>query len=146
MELERKVSPEEVVKKAFDAYNSHDAYAYAATLDPDYVGHDPLVPEPIKGREASRRSSEGLFKAMPDFEFRILNIVASRDIVAVEAMASGTLKGPLEFPGRTMPATGRRFEARLVMLVRVNSKGLIAEIRDYWYDLAGFLQQLGLKA
>ncbi len=140
------MNPEDVVRKALDAFNRHDLDGYSAMVDPDYVGHDPMDPEPIKGRKTSLKATEALFKAMPDFEFGILNIMAGSDMVAVEAMARGTLKGPLELPGGlSMPPTGRHFESRLVMLARVSPEGLITELRDYWYDLAGFLQQLGIK-
>jgi len=146
LELETKVNAEDVIRKALDVYNRHDVNAYIAILDPDYLAYEPLSPEPLKGRETLRKVNEDLLKAFPDFEFRILNIMTKGGLVAAECVMSGTFKGLFEFAGRTIPPTGRRFETRIVWLVRVNSKGLLAEGRNYYYDQAGFYKQLGMKA
>ncbi len=129
----------------FAAWNRHDLDAFTAMLDPNYVEHDPGLPKPLKGREAYRKMVEDAFKAFPDAKFKILNIAAKGGFVAVEYIVAGTFKGPFEVGGRTIPPTGRHFEAKEASFVRVNSKGLVTEKRDY-YDPAGLFQQLGLKA
>ncbi len=139
------MNPETVVRKFLAAYSRHDLDAYYAMLDPKYVSHDPLVPNPPKGKEVYRKMTEYFFKAFPDVKFKILNIAAKGGFVAAEVVYAGTFKGPVELRGRTIPPTGSRFEAKAAMFVRVNSKGLIAENR-YYYDPADFLQQLGMKA
>ncbi len=142
-------NPEEIVKKfseAFAAYNRHDLDVYFSILDPDYEVHDPVAGE-LKGRETMRKVNEELFKTFPDLEFRDINIAARGNRVAVECMFSGTFKGPFELPGRAaISPTGRRVEFRLAVFYRLNSKGLVSEGRNYYYDFAGFLKQLGLKA
>jgi steroid delta-isomerase-like uncharacterized protein len=145
MELETKVDPEDVVKKWCAAWNRHDLDAVVAMLDPNFVQYSPVLPEPVKGRDAWRKNSEPSFKAFPDAEFRILNIMAKGDTVASEALQTGTFKAPLEFFGRTIPPTGRRAEIRMAVFHRVNSKGLIAEERVY-EDMAEIYRQFGLKA
>ncbi len=143
------MNPEEIAKKfseAFAAYNRHDLDVYFSILDPDYEVHDPIAGE-LKGRETMRKVNEELFKTFPDLEFKDVNIAARSNMVAVECMFSGTFKGPLEFPGRAaITPTGRRIETRLASFYRLNAKGLASEARNYYYDFAGFLKQLGLKS
>jgi len=142
-----RTNPETVVKKALIAFNRHDIDAYIATLDPNYVsGANEMLPNPPKGREAYRKVNEANFKAFPDCEFNVLNIAAKGGFVAAEVVFAGTFKGPWELPGRPpIPPTGRHFDVKMAMFARVNSKGLIAELRDY-EDPAVLLKQLGMKA
>jgi predicted ester cyclase len=142
-----RTNPELVVKKALAAFNRHDIDSYIAMLDPDYAsGPNEMLPNPPKGREAYRKINEANFKAFPDCKFKIINIAAKGGFVASECTFVGTFKGPWELPGRPpIPPTGRHFEVKMAMFARVNSKGLISELRDY-EDPAALLQQLGLKA
>ncbi len=114
-------------------------------LDPNYISHDPMLQKPPKGREAYRKINEDNLKAFPDLSFKILNIAAKSGFVAAEIIFAGTFKGLIELGGRTIPPTGRHFELKMAVFARINSKGLITELRDY-YDPAGLLQQLGMKA
>jgi steroid delta-isomerase-like uncharacterized protein len=145
MEVETKVDPEDVIRKYSAARNRHDVNTAVSMLDPDYSEYDPLTPEPRKGTEDWRKNEESVDKAIPDFEHRILNIVAKGDTVACELLATGTFNAPMELLGRVIPPTGNRIELRMASFYRVNSKGLIAEVHEY-YDSAEVFQQLGLKA
>lgn len=135
---------EAVLRKAFAAYNRHDLDAYIEMLDPDYVEHDSLFPKAEKGREAYRRIVGDFFKTSPDFRVKILNIAAKDGLVAAEVSSTYTLRAAGVRTSKASPAM-RRFKARMAMFARVNSKGLIAELRIYYYDPAGLLRQLGLK-
>jgi steroid delta-isomerase-like uncharacterized protein len=140
-----RASSEDVVRKYFAARTRHDVDAAAAFLDPEYAEYDPLTPEPRKGTEEWRKNEESVEKAIPDFEFRILSMIAKDDFVAVEVSTEGTFKSPLELLGQVIPPTGRRIELRMAAFYRVNSKGLIAEVREY-YDSAKVFEQIGIKA
>jgi predicted ester cyclase len=142
-----RTNPETVYRKALAAFNRHDIDAYISMLDPNYVsGANEMLPNPPKGREAYRKINEANFKAFPDCEFKVINIAAKGRFVACECVFVGTFKGPWELPGRpSTPPNGRHFEVKMAMFARVNSKGLIAELRDY-EDPAVLLQQLGMKA
>jgi predicted SnoaL-like aldol condensation-catalyzing enzyme len=146
MEPQTNVNPEDVVRKALDAWNLQGLEGYISMLDPDYTIHDPSFPQPIKGREAVRKLNESVLRAMPDLKFKILTVMSKGDLAAVEYMMSGTFKGPLEFSGRIIPPTGRHLELQAMALWRANSKGFLAEVRNYSYGLAGLLQQIGTKA
>jgi steroid delta-isomerase-like uncharacterized protein len=140
-----RTNPENVVKKYFAARSRHDVDAAAAALDPDFAEYDPLTPEPRKGTEDWRKNEEAVEKAIPDLEFRISNIIAKDGFVAVELSTEGTFKSPLELLGQVIPPTGRPIELRMAAFYRVNSKGLIAEVHEY-YDSAKVFEQLGIKA
>jgi steroid delta-isomerase-like uncharacterized protein len=139
------MNSEEVVRKALDAWNKQGVDAYVAMLDPNYAIFDPSSPEPVRGREAVRKLNEKVLEAFPDMKFNILNMWSKGDTVAVEYTMTGTFKGTLEFMGRTIPPTGRHVEAQAMAFWRVNSKGLLAEARNYSYGMAGLLQQLVAK-
>jgi steroid delta-isomerase-like uncharacterized protein len=139
-----RTNAEIVVRKYFAARNRHNLDAAAAVLDQDYAEYDPLTPEPRKGIEDWRKNEEAVEKAIPDFGFRISNMIAKDDLVAVELTGGGAFKAPLELFGRAMPPTGRPIELKMAAFYRVNSKGLIAEVREY-YDSAKVFEQLGMK-
>ena len=139
-----RTDPKVIVKNALAAFNRHDLDTYIAMLDPNYVSHDPMLPDPPKGRVAYRKINEDIFKAFPDAKFKVLNIAAKNGFVATELIFAGTFKGPVELGGRTMPPTGRHFEIKMATFAQLSSKGLITELRDY-YDPAVLLQQLGLN-
>lgn len=145
MQLQTKLDAENVVRKAFEAYNRHDLNAYFALFDPNVVIHDPFTRAPVTGSEVSRKLNEALLKACPDIEFRILNLATQGDLVAVEVNGGATFKDPLDFPQGTIPPTGRRFEYSYAAFYRINRKGLIVEVHNY-YDASGLRQQLGIKA
>jgi predicted ester cyclase len=106
--------------------------------------YSPSDPQPVKGREAYRKSAEEQHKTFPDIEYKIPNIMAKSSTVAVELVVSSTFKGPLRTPQGAIPPTGRRVELRLASFNRVNPKGLIAETHLY-FDSGAARQQLGLK-
>jgi predicted ester cyclase len=144
------VNPEDVAKRARDAYaayNRHDLEPYLAMMAPDFVAYDPSSQEPVfKGKEAARKQNEDNLRAFPDLKFKIVSMAASGDMVAAEIIMSGTFKIPLELGGSTIPPTGNRFEFRMAWFARFNSKGLLTEGRNYYYDATGLPKLLGLKA
>jgi len=137
------MAAEDIVKRAADAVNRHDANAFAALYAPDAVAYDPMYPQPLRGRDAIRKDIEDFFKAFPDIQFKLSNIIARGDTIACEAEGTGTHRGPLAGPQGEIPATNRRLEMRAAFFVRINAQDLVAEERRY-FDTAGMMQQLGL--
>lgn len=134
---------QETVKKSMDAFNRHDANAYAALYATEATAYDPQYPEPLKGREAIQKDIEDFFQAFPDVQATVVNVLVSGDTAAFEVEMSGTHKGPLVSPTGSIPATNRRMEMRGGRFERVDAQGQITECNRY-YDLAGIMQQLGL--
>lgn len=131
------------LREAVAALNRHDLEPYLAMMDPDFAVHDPLFPEPIRGKEVIRKINEGVFAALPDIEFEALSMATGGDLVAAEIAMSATFKGPLRLPQGTIPPTGRHLEIRYAAFYRFNSEGLLTDVHQYGLNLR---EQLGMKA
>jgi hypothetical protein len=68
---------------------------------------------------------------------------AEGDRAAFELRFSGIQNGPMSGPERPMLPTNRRIEMTYAIFIRVNSRGLTQEQREY-YNARTFDQQLGL--
>lgn len=135
---------QDIAKRALDAFNRHDAEAFASLYAEDAVAPDPQYPEPLRGREAIRGDIEAFFQAFPDVQARVVgDFLVSGDTVAFEVEMTGTQKGPLVTPDGPIPATNRRVQMTGGRFIRVNGQGLIMDCRRY-YDMAGIMAQLGL--
>ena len=137
------MATEDTVKRTLDAFNRHDAAAFAAQYAPDAVVYDPMYPQPLKGRDAIRKDVEDFFTAFPDIQFKVSSIMAKGDTGALEGQGTGTHTGPIAGPAGTIPGTNRRIEMPAAFFVRINDRGLLIEERRYM-DMAGMMQQLGL--
>jgi steroid delta-isomerase-like uncharacterized protein len=138
------MSASETIKKQIEAFNKHDAAAFAGLYAADAVVHDPYYEEPLRGRDAIREDMAAFFRAFPDLENTVLTTLENGRTVATEIQVFGTHKGPLALPAGEIPATGRTLRFGGAILATVNGKGEIAEERRY-YDVAGQLQQLGVS-
>jgi steroid delta-isomerase-like uncharacterized protein len=73
---------------------------------PDYIEHDPAVPEEVRGPEGVRRYIEEFRRAFPDMRLTVEDQVAEGDRVVTRWTARGTHRG--EFMG--LAASGNRLE------------------------------------
>jgi len=128
-----RTEPEDIIREYTAAKERRDLDAAAELLDPNVLSYDPSFPEPVRGRDACRKASE-ILAQVPDLKIGILNIMSKDDAVAGEFVTTFT-----------MPPTGRRIELRYAKFFRVNSKGLIAEEREY-SDSVEKERQLGQDA
>ena len=105
---------------------------------PDYVLHDPSLPEDLHGPEGIKQYAAMSLGASPDARVTVEDQVAEGDKVVSRWTATGTHTGDL----MGMSPTGRRIEISGITINRF-SGGKIAED---WYqseDL-GMMQQLGV--
>ena len=142
MESKTNINPEDIVRNAYDALNRRDFEAFAATLDLNSTVDDPVYGS-VRGRDALVKIEKEAFKSVPDVEISIRSMVAEGEMVAFEAVASGTFSAPIEVSGRTLQPTGRRIEFKEAAFFRVDVKGLITE-GHYYYDALGLFKQMGL--
>ncbi len=134
---------EEAARKSIDAFNQHDAEAFAALYSDSATAYDPQYAEPLRGREAIQQDIEAFFRAFPDVQASISNVLTNGNGVAFEVTVNGTHQGPLVTPTGDIPPTHQRIELRGGRFIRVDAEGRIIECNRY-YDLAGIMVQLGL--
>ena len=103
----------------------------------DAIGHDPALPEPVKGPEGLKEAARGYRAAFPDLEMTINETVAEGDLVAIRWTAQGTHKGDLF----GIAPTGKQATVTGITIDRY-AGGKIAESWTNW-DTLGLLQQLG---
>ena len=139
----KKMTGREIVSKQIEAWNRHDAPGVAAGYTPAATVLDPGYPEPLSGRDAVARDATTFFTAFPDLTFRVTKVLEDNDTVAVEGMATGTHRGPLELPTGLVPATEKRIEFSWAIFDDLNDDGSIREERRY-FDVLGQLTQLGI--
>ncbi len=134
---------EEVARKSIDAFNRHDRAAYAALIAPDAVVHDPVYPEPLRGKNAIMRDLDASFAAIPDVHYEILKLLTKDRDGVIEFRISGTHTGSIEGSSGSIPATNNKVSWTGAEFVRIDSKGLIVEERRY-FDSQSLLRQFGL--
>lgn len=104
---------------------------------PDFVGHDPAMPEDIRGVEGARDFYSVYLSAFPDAEVTIEDQLAEGDTVATRWTGRGTHRGEL----MGVPPSGNRVEVAGISIARIEG-GKVAEEWDL-YDALGMMQQIG---
>jgi predicted ester cyclase len=61
-----------------------------AHFAPDFIGHSPLFPEPIRGPEGYKAFLTMMGTAMPDLHYPSWTLIAEGDLVAIRMSAEGT--------------------------------------------------------
>lgn len=135
------INPEDVVKEYIDAKDRHDWDTLVKLLDPDYVSIDPSIPKPVKGIEQIRQYLDMLTGV--EMKTRILNMMSKGDTVAAELEVSCIIKHKGEFAGHIVLPSGHPIKVTFAKFYRVNSKGLLAEEREY-SDTATKMRALGV--
>ncbi len=97
---------------------------------------------PVVGAAEMRKGIEELHQAFPDYTLTLKEAFGQGDALVVRIHQSGTMKGPIEFGGTVVPATGKQMSQEWVAIVRFEGDR-IARF-DEFYDNYVLLQQLGL--
>ncbi len=95
----------------------------------------------IKGADAIVTALQGWRRAFPDVKGKITNEISTGNSVVLEITWEGTHTGPLEGPGGTIAATGKRQVTPSAMVILFEG-GKIKESRHY-FDMMSLLQQIG---
>jgi steroid delta-isomerase-like uncharacterized protein len=131
----------ELAERYFHCIETGDVDGALACLAPGAEFTNPLGAMPVP--DGVRAMLQGYVSAFPDNRFEVKNVVESGDQVVLEGDWVGTHRGPLPLPsGQSIPASGRAVRSPFATVFRVR-EGRIVSHRSYW-DLAGFLTQLGL--
>ena len=121
-----------IVRKFIEAYNKHDLSSIDDFVAPDFVDHTHQT-----GREGLKQLFSMAFKAFPDWNETIEDIIAEGDKVWVRITFTGTNTG--EWLG--FAPTGKKVTSKNVDTYRiVNGK-----LSEYWNvtDASDFNKQLG---
>lgn len=134
----KKASAKQVAEAYFEAIRNRDLDAMEACWKPGstdtFYGMAELrVPGPF------REYFQGIFRAFPDFEMRVVDMVAYGEKAAVRWRATGTFSGPGKFEGLT--ATGASIQLEGLDLLTIRD-GLICENHAYT-NAAEMGRQLG---
>src|SRR5206468_4895105 len=110
--------------KLTEGINSHNVDAATNAYAADAVAYDPMYPEPLRGRDAIRKDTEGFLRAFPDLRFELLTVIeADEKNGAGEVRMTGTHTGPLESPtGEEIPPTNKRIELKGGVFGRLNDR------------------------
>jgi steroid delta-isomerase-like uncharacterized protein len=103
----------------------------------DFVGHDPAMPEDVRGVEGAREFYSMYLNAFPDAEITIEAQLAEGDLVATRWTGRGTHQGEL----MGVQPSGNRVEVVGNIISRIEG-GKIVEEWDI-YDALGMLQAIG---
>ena len=134
-------APKEIVAAYIErVWNCGELAAIDELVAPDYLAHDAIDAEPVRGREGLRRAITRYRSAFPDLANTIHAQIAEGDLVAVRWSSTGTHLGD----SFGLAATGRRRDVTGVTIIRL-SDGLVAEEWHSW-DALGLLRQLGAIA
>jgi steroid delta-isomerase-like uncharacterized protein len=104
---------------------------------PDFVAHDPAMPEDVRGVEGRKEFYNMYRSAFPDAEITIEEQVAEGNTVATRWTGRGTHQGEL----MGVPPSGNRAEVVGITISRIEG-GKIVEEWDI-YDALGMMQQIG---
>ncbi len=106
-------------------------------LAPDYVNHDPAMPEDIHGPEGFKEYVGAYRSALSDIHVEIEDQIAEGDKVVTRWIGTGTHDG--EFAG--IAPTGKRVTLPGMEIVRISGGKLV----EGWegYDSMNMMRQLG---
>jgi len=123
-----------VIEEMFNQGNLDTADELIA---PDYVNHDPAMPEEVRGPEGFKEFAAAYRAAFPDLHTEIETQIAEGDLVATRWTATGTHEGDL----MGIAPTGRRVRQPGMDISRF-SDGKVAETWE-GYNPMVMMQQIG---
>ena len=88
----------------------------------NYVGHDPINPEDIRGLDAAKQAAADYREAFPDLHVTVEDLIAEGDKVAARLRFRGTHLGKLN----GIAPTGKRVDCTGIVISRMED-GKIAE-------------------
>ena len=119
-----------------DVFVNHDLSKLDNYMRDDYIQHNPDV---AQGKQGFVEFFEQTFKAIPDFKYTLMKIVAEGDLVMMYCTTSGTHTGGEWLEKQP---TGNKLNFNVVDIFRIQD-GMIAEHWDV-ADTFSLFSQLGI--
>jgi len=120
-----------------DIFNQGNVDLVDEIYAPNYVDHDPAMPEDVRGPEGAREYYSMYSSAFPDAQITIEEQVAEGNTVATRWTGRGTHQGEL----MGVPPSGNRVEVMGVTISHIEG-GKVVEEWDI-YDALGMMQAIG---
>jgi ketosteroid isomerase-like protein len=130
----------QVTDRFWQLFESNQLDALDALIDPDC--HFKMPGMDLRGSAALRGMLAGYRVAFPDLRHHVKSHVESGDTIAIELEVTGTHTGPMQTPGGTVPATGKKIVWESCDYIRVRN-GKVFSWHVY-HDPAPFMAALGL--
>ena len=128
-----------LVRRVFEeGWNAGNLELFNETDAPEYVLHDPSVPEDVRGVEAVKQFASMYLRAFPDLRFTIEEQLAEGDKVVTRWTSSATHQGEL----MGIPATGNRTRVSGITISRISESNLVEDWNNW--DTLGLMRQLGV--
>jgi steroid delta-isomerase-like uncharacterized protein len=124
-------------RRFFEVMSSRNVEWFDEVMSPDYVQHDPVLPEDTHGIEAIKETMSGYLDAFPDLRMTVQDQIAEGDKVFTRWVAEGTHQGEL----MGVPPSGNRVHVEGMTIDRFEN-GKFVESWDNW-DALGMMQQMG---
>ena len=125
-----------IVRRAIEEPWKGDLGIVDELFDTDYVGHEPTMPEPIRGAGGVKEFISTYREAYPDAQLKVEEQVAEGDFVASRWMARGTQDGEL----MGIEPTGKQVTVSGLTLSRVKNGKIVEEFQNW--DALGMMHQL----
>ena len=126
-----------IARREMEIFSAGDYSSADDVISPDYVGHDPATPEPIRGPEGVKAQAAGYRAAFSDLTLTIDHQVSDGEYVVTRWTARGTHDGELF----GIPPTGNVVTTTGIGIERVVD-GKVVEDHTQW-DALGVMQQIG---
>jgi steroid delta-isomerase-like uncharacterized protein len=125
-----------IVRRAIEEPWKGDLNIVDELFAADYVGHDPAMPELLRGPSAVREFISTYREAYPDAKLTVETQVAEADMVATRWTARGTHEGEL----MGIEPTGKQVTVTGLTLSRVQNGKIVEEFQNW--DALGMMKQL----
>lgn len=131
-----------IVKKLYDNLNRHDLTASNQYLADNFHTVGPGAPGKLN-RDESIEYTQRFIEAFPDLSFKVKDIVAQGNLVAVTWMSEGTHKNPLHGPtGMTIPTTNQKGSVPGSAIYEFRDGKIVRQ--EFYWDMVTLLMQLGV--
>jgi steroid delta-isomerase-like uncharacterized protein len=127
----------DLAQRSWDIVNQRNPDLLEEFYPPDFVWHEP--DQDLRGYEQAKQFVSTFFKALPDINITIDDVIAEGDKVVTRYTIRGTHQGETEEFG---PPTGRQMELEGITIHRIEDGKIVEEWERY--DNLSVLQQLGL--
>jgi steroid delta-isomerase-like uncharacterized protein len=131
------LTPKEIAARVLEEPWAGDFGTIDELVAPEFVGHNPPLPEPVLGQDGFKEFVDTYRSAYPDARITVEAQLAEGDRVVTRWTAHGTHRGEL----MGIEPTGREVTVRGITISRI-SAGKVVESWSNW-DALGMLVQLG---